>query len=417
MNLRRVMLAAAAALSFISSAVIAAPFTAGNIVIYRVGDGVAALGSAGTAVFLDEYTPAGVLVQSVAMPTTGASGRLVASGTATTEGFLTRSEDGRYLVVPGYDAAVGTAGVTGSTTVPRVIGRVDGSGVLDASTSYVDATNAGNIRSATSVDGTRYWTSGSSQGQRTIVHGATAATVISTTNTNTRQINIFFDQLYIASGASTVYRLATIGTGLPTTAGQTAATLPGFPVTQTLNSFFFAHLDGGTGADTFYVADEVGNQIQKWCLVSGSWVQRGSVPLATARGLTGVVNGTSVTLFATSGAAGTPVVTLTDTTGYNGTLGGTATTIIGTAGLNKAFRAVAMAPTGGVVTPPSTPTGLAATAGNAHVALSWNAVGGATSYNVKRGTAGGGPYTTIASPAANSFDDTTAVNGTTYFYV
>src|SRR5205085_8054048 len=119
MNLRRVMLAAAAALSFISSAVIAAPFTAGNIVIYRVGDGGATLGSTGTAVFLDEYTPAGVLVQSVAMPTAGSSGRLVASGTATTEGFLTRSEDGRYLVVPGYDAALG-ATVTTSTTVPRV---------------------------------------------------------------------------------------------------------------------------------------------------------------------------------------------------------------------------------------------------------------------------------------------------------
>src|ERR1041385_3031396 len=263
------------------------PFTSGDLVVYRVGDGSAALGSGGTAVFLDEYTPAGVLVQSIAMPTTGTSGRLVASGSATTEGFLTRAEDGRYLVVPGYDAALG-ATVTSSTTVPRVIGRVDGSGVLDAGTSDVETSGAGNIRSACSVDGTRYWSSSSSQGQRTIVHGATTATVISTTNTNTRQINIFFDQLYIGSGASTVYRLATIGTGLPITAGQTGTTLPGFPVTQTLNSFFFAHLDGGTGADTFYVADEGNNQIQKWCLVSGSWVQRGSVPLTTPRGLTGV---------------------------------------------------------------------------------------------------------------------------------
>src|SRR5438094_2275132 len=124
MDLRKVA-SAAAALVFASSLAIAAPFTAGNLVIYRVGDGAAALGSGGTAVFLDEYTPTGTFVQSVAMPATGASGRLVASGTATTEGFLTRSQDGRYLVVPGYDAAL--AATVTSTTAPRVIGRVDAS--------------------------------------------------------------------------------------------------------------------------------------------------------------------------------------------------------------------------------------------------------------------------------------------------
>src|SRR5207245_1394649 len=141
------------------------------------------------------------------------------------------------------------------------------SGAIDSSTSYVDTSSAGNIRSATSVDGSRFWTSGSTQGPRTILFGATTATVISTTNTNTRQINIFQDQLYISSGASTV-RLATIGTGTPTTSGQTMTSLPGFPTTPTINSFFFAHLDGGTGVDTLYVADEGNNQIQKWCLVS-----------------------------------------------------------------------------------------------------------------------------------------------------
>src|SRR2546421_12808795 len=113
MYVRRAALAAIA-LFLVVSTLAAAPFTAGNIVLSRVGDGSAALAGTGTAVFLEEYTPAGVFVQSVPMPTTGASGRLVASGSATTEGFLSRSEDGRYLVVPGYDAAL-AATVTSST--------------------------------------------------------------------------------------------------------------------------------------------------------------------------------------------------------------------------------------------------------------------------------------------------------------
>src|SRR4051812_24363275 len=68
-------------------------FTLGNLVVYRVGDGSAALAATATAVFLDEYTPTGTLVQSIAMPTvvSGANKRLTASGTATTEGFLTLS--------------------------------------------------------------------------------------------------------------------------------------------------------------------------------------------------------------------------------------------------------------------------------------------------------------------------------------
>jgi fibronectin type 3 domain-containing protein len=67
--------------------------------------------------------------------------------------------------------------------------------------------------------------------------------------------------------------------------------------------------------------------------------------------------------------------------------------------------------------PPAAPTGLSATAGNNQVALSWTASSGATSYNVKRATVSGGPYTTIASPTTANYTDTTAVNGTTYYYV
>ena len=63
------------------------------------------------------------------------------------------------------------------------------------------------------------------------------------------------------------------------------------------------------------------------------------------------------------------------------------------------------------------PTNLTATAGNQQVSLSWNAVPAATSYNVKRSTTSGGPYTTIASPTTASYTDTGLNNGTPYYYV
>ena len=66
---------------------------------------------------------------------------------------------------------------------------------------------------------------------------------------------------------------------------------------------------------------------------------------------------------------------------------------------------------------PSAPSGLQAAAGNTQVALTWNSTNGATSYNVKRATTAGGPYTIVASPTANSFTNTGLTNGTNYFYV
>jgi beta-lactamase superfamily II metal-dependent hydrolase/fibronectin type 3 domain-containing protein/DNA/RNA endonuclease YhcR with UshA esterase domain len=338
-----------AAILIVAATLQAAPFTAGNIVVYRVGDGAIALSANAAPVFLDEYTPAGVLVQSVAMPTAvaGANLRLTASGSATTEGFLSRSQDGAILAVPGYDANTGTVGITTSTTVPRVMGRVDSSGAIDTSSSYIDAASSGNIRSVASIDGTRYWASGSTQGVRTVAHGGSgAATIVSSTATNLRQIGIFSGQLYIGSGAGTI-RMGTVGSGTPITSGNVMTSLPGFPTAAptAVNGYLFADLDAGVaGVDTLYVADEGNAVIAKWCLVAGTWTARGTVAQATARGLTGSVSGSTVTLFATSGGAGTPIVTISDASGYNANLTGSVTTIVATAGTNRAFRALAMAP-------------------------------------------------------------------------
>jgi fibronectin type 3 domain-containing protein len=78
----------------------------------------------------------------------------------------------------------------------------------------------------------------------------------------------------------------------------------------------------------------------------------------------------------------------------------------------------AQAPATPACTPPSKPTGLAATPGNGQIALAWTAsTGGATLYQVLRGTKTGGPYTAIATPTSTGYTDTGLINGTTYYYV
>jgi fibronectin type 3 domain-containing protein len=66
---------------------------------------------------------------------------------------------------------------------------------------------------------------------------------------------------------------------------------------------------------------------------------------------------------------------------------------------------------------PGQPTGLVAKGGDAKVTLTWNATLNASFYRVRRGTAPGGPYTTIASVTNNIFGNTGLTNGTTYYYV
>jgi predicted carbohydrate-binding protein with CBM5 and CBM33 domain len=67
---------------------------------------------------------------------------------------------------------------------------------------------------------------------------------------------------------------------------------------------------------------------------------------------------------------------------------------------------------------PNAPAGLAGTAGNAQVALTWTATSGATSYNVKRSLTSGGPYANVQTGVtANSFTNTGLTNGTPYYYV
>jgi hypothetical protein len=69
----------------------------------------------------------------------------------------------------------------------------------------------------------------------------------------------------------------------------------------------------------------------------------------------------------------------------------------------------------GFVPPPAAPTGLTATPGINSVGLNWDVTGGATGYNILRGTSTG-VYTVTNQVVSNTNYDTTVVGGTTYFY-
>lgn len=326
----------------------AAAFTPGNVVVYRVGDGGGVLSANGTAVFLDEYNSAGTLQQSISMPTTSSGSQLalLANGTSTAEGLLNLSENRQYLTLTGYNGTLGAAVSSAtSATVNRVIGRVDASGNVDTSTGLSGAFSASNVRSAVTDDGSQFWVTGGNTGIVYVPFGAVTSShvVIFSATANLRQIKIGNGQIYLTTASGTAFRLATVGTGKPTTAGQSVTSLPGLP-TSVIGpySFYLADLSVGVGGyDTLYLTDNAGGTITKYSLVSGTWTLNGTITQAGVNGLTGSHNGATVTLYATTTSNLYQVI---DTAGYNVAPSSTTPTSIATAGTNRAFRGVVFAP-------------------------------------------------------------------------
>ncbi|MBV9931132.1 MAG: cadherin domain-containing protein, partial [Alphaproteobacteria bacterium] len=339
-----------------------AAFTPGNIVVYRVGSGSTALTGSATQVFLDEYTPAGTLVQSIALPTaaSGANHILTAAGTATSEGLLTLSADGHYLLLTGYDATVGSSAPNAATATadPRIVGRVDANGNIDTSTVLTGFSTANNIRSVASSDGSAIWAAGATGDAYTTFGSTSTPTTLGTVNT--RQVEIFNGQLYYSTGSGTA-GIYSLGSGLPTTGGQTGTLLA---ASSNPYSFYFADLSAAVpGVDTLYVVDATGaNGLEKFSLVGGSWLLTSkvtaAVPLAggnavSVSGLTGLtasVSGTTVTLFESNPSS---LFKLVDTSGYNAAFSATSMTTIATAGTNTAFRGIAFAPQAAVASTPN----------------------------------------------------------------
>lgn len=331
--MKRILVCAAAHLLVV--AVYAAPITPGNLVIYRVGDGIAALGTTAAAVFLDEYTPLGGFVQSIPLPSSGASA-LTAVGNATTEGIMSFSQNGSTVIFTGYRKDVGGTNPSSDApaTTPRVIGTLNPStGLFDTSIALTDSTLV--IRSATSTDGASLFYAGTSAGVRYVGSPGPAATSVLIDTRNSRQVLLDGNVLFASNGSTGTtnkvqhYGTLPIGTTTPT-AVVTLAT------TDAVNGFALFDLSASVaGADTLYALSTVESRLRKYTYDGTSWTASGFIS-STAADLNGIASGGTVSLFLTSGST---LFGLTDSSGYGGTLGGSPTTLA-LAGGSTAFRGI-----------------------------------------------------------------------------
>lgn len=325
-------------------------FASGNLVAERVGTGAAALSSAGTPVFVTEYTTAGDLVQAKGLPNafprpTSAPFNALDSGSATSNGQLTRSADGRLIVIPAYNGTNGETGIAGSvaTTIARVVGTVDGSGAVDTSRAAA-MLSGNNFRSVTSADGSNFWAVGAPGMVYLAADGSTNILLTS----NLRCVKVFNGQLYVSSGSATPgIGVSAVGTGLPTNGIQTttAVLVDGGSSPSAYNFEFSPDMT------TAYLTDDRNN-------ASGGVIRYTNNGTAWSTVYTLSVGGTTqgARALAVDWSGPSPVIYATTTEGNANRIvkivdtNSTATPVtIATAPVNTAFRGLTFAPTNSAV--------------------------------------------------------------------
>lgn len=314
-------------------------FTAGNIVVERIGSGTGTLTGNGTPVFLDQFTTAGSLVSTYPFPAaasrpSSAPFNLMETATGTNTGYLTRSSDKKLLVVPGYNGLTTDASIasSSSSTIGRTIGIVNTSGVVSTPTT-VNMFSGQGIRSLAS-DGVSFWAGGANGLNYVANSSATTATNI--TSGSIRAVAIFNGQLYYST-ASGVFK---VGSGLPTTA--TAGTQ--IVTTGGGNAFYI-----NAASTVLYIADESTSPnggIRKYTFNGTVWTFAYALNTTQVRGLcvdfsgADPVTGIGAIAYATtsSGTSNNSLIKVIDTGSS------TTATTLASAGTNKIFRGVEFAP-------------------------------------------------------------------------
>lgn len=344
------------------------PFTTGNIVVERIGDGTTALTSAAAPVAIIEYLPAGgAPVQTLTAEFEGANLQ-TDSGSATSNGNIGIS--GGYLAIPGINLPVGTASVAGQNAkVAQIIDLTTGmvaSRIMfptgGPSGTPPSPYSGNNFRSIAPTGENTFYTGGTSSGSPNTggvwYYDGSAFTQVSSTSgtTNLRNVAVFEGQLYVSTGSGS-QGIYAVGAGTPTDTGNSLTAL----VTESgMSPYGFVVFDtnGDDAVDRVYIADDrtsVGGGINRWDFNGVAWAKTYSLLVNTnngslsgsagagivgIRGLAGTFEGGIATLHATTTeTTNNRLIVINDP----GTAPSTYTELA-SAGVNQVFRGVGMVP-------------------------------------------------------------------------
>lgn len=261
----------------------------GYIAVLQVGSGTDPLSSAGFPVNIKQFDPSSQLIidNNNIFPVAPflKDRSLLISGTAKSEGKLTRSYDKRFLLLTGYDTLFTPSRLSINTSlatdINRVVGEINRFGLINTKTVLNDAYTTGDIRCAVSTNGYDIWMAGTgtaaTSGIRYTTRGANSSIRVNAsgagTLSNVRVVNIIDSSLYCSSQSGAYTGLSKIGTGIPSDTGEQVVPLPGMPGFGATNSMYdFAINDTKTIA---YIADggslNALGGIQKWVNNGGTW--------------------------------------------------------------------------------------------------------------------------------------------------
>ena len=290
-SLKNLAVVAAVACTLVAATVSSAgPITNGNLVVEQLTGTT----SSATPINILEYTKSGSSVQTIAFPSSGAN-QQTDSASATSNGYINTYNG--YLSVPGQNLAAGTAGAAASNT--KVNSILDTSGTVVTRTLFptsgVMPFNGNNYRSSIATTGSTFYAAGTggsnsggiwyNDGASFIQVSATGAGLVN----NMRNVEIYNNQLYFSSSSGTFLGVSSLGTGLPTTAGQSATLQIDLGTGGSPYGFVMFDTNADNVLDRAYVADDRTNAlnggINRFDFSSGAWSRTSAFRFDTTSGL------------------------------------------------------------------------------------------------------------------------------------
>jgi hypothetical protein len=248
-----------------------------NLIVIRVGDGAQALTLNGNSIFLDQFAPGGTYLQTMNIPDQGAAGMIaigwnnvnLTSGSVTGSG-LTRSANGRYIVLAGYNASLGNGvalNTTAASDVPRGVALIDSHAQYSLALASTSSVYNQTFWRAAVADGTNnFWGAAGTGG--TLYFGLDEpAEQVQTQFINVRAMSVFNGSIYCASAVAAASGILKLD-GMPRTAATANPTVL-FPGTTG-----FSDMEVRPDGNLIYVADDramPAGGIQRWEFDGSTW--------------------------------------------------------------------------------------------------------------------------------------------------